>query len=90
MASLEKQRKADEQNNLFYIMDKELFEKHNKDVKELIEYFRKYEDGQESIDGFGLKVYDSYDDYVKEQEVLKEQYETKMKFFEKQNETAEK
>ena len=80
MAALEEQRTIDEQDNMFYIMEKDLFELHNKDVKDLIEHFKQYEDGQESIDGFGLRVYESYDEYVKEQQLLREQYESKMKF----------
>ncbi len=57
---------------IFPIMNKEDVEKHNNDVKELIEMFKQYEDGQESIDGLALTVYENYDVYVKEQNILKD------------------
>ena len=64
---------------IFPILDKELFEKHNNDVKDLIETFKEYEDGWESINGFGLRVYESYDEYLKEQNALKEAWLSKQR-----------
>ena len=41
--------------------------------------FKEYEDGQESIDGLALTVYENYEAYKKEQEYLKTAYLEKMK-----------
>ncbi|MCP4159041.1 MAG: hypothetical protein GY760_03115 [Deltaproteobacteria bacterium] len=68
-----------EKKTIFPIMNEADFEKHNNDVKELIEMFKEYEDGQESIDGLALTVYENYEAYKKEQEYLKTAYLEKMK-----------